>query len=133
MFESFEVSFRTRHGKHYKNVVVDLQFQRQTVIAMAFLDERRTVALAPKQPLRFHVRAAPYESDPTPVGEAVIAACLSDLKDGLFVEKRAGRGLRWTRATFDRPKIARWAGWTSKIRRIAHSYAAQMRHSAAVA
>ncbi|AOZ11141.1 hypothetical protein [Cupriavidus malaysiensis] len=127
MFESLEVTFRTRHGKHYKDVVIDLMFERRTAIAMAFLDARRTVALVPKQPLQFHVRSGPYETDPMPVAEAVIAACLSDLEDELFVEVRAGRDLRWTSATFDHPRIARWAGWTSKIRRVAHSYAAQMK------
>lgn len=130
MFDSIEVSFRTRQGRHYKNVVIDLLFERQTAIAMAFLDARRTVALVPKQPLRFHVYSAHYESDPMPVAEAVIAACLADLEDGLFVEKRAVRSLRWTRATFDRPKIARWAGWTSKVRRVVRSYAAQMTSNA---
>ncbi|CAH0444999.1 hypothetical protein [Ralstonia pseudosolanacearum] len=130
MFYSFDISFRTRQGKHYKNVVIDLLFQRRTAIAMAFLDARRTVALVPKQPLRSYLRSAQYESDPMPVAEAVIKACLSDLEDGLFVEKRAVRGLRWTRATFDRPKIARWAGWTSKIRCVARSCAAQMTSNA---
>lgn len=132
MLISFQIPVTTQTGRRYPAAMVDVVGTRAGVSVQVYTNASRRIALRVTSLLRFDVRSAAYDSDPTPAVDFLINLVLDELASRRV---RATRRpvTRWPAVKFDQPKAARWAGWTNRARRTAARYAATWDSPPAVA